>query len=256
MNQKITNFFNFTKSFLTKHSPEILTGTGIAGMIFTTILAVKETPKALDLIEMKKDELKKDKLTVIETVKAAWIPYISPSITGILSISCIIGASRVNMKRNTALAAAYSISEQTLVRYRDKVIETIGERKEKEIHDKLAQDRVDDNKLSNSQIFVSGKDNTLCMDTISGRYFKSGIETIKQVVNKLNRRLVYENYISLNEFYYELGLDGTKNGDLIGWNLNSGLIEPMFSTCLTDDDQPCIVIDFMVCPKYDYDKII
>lgn len=40
-----------------KHSPEILTGIGIAGMITTTVLAVRATPKALILIEEKKDEL-------------------------------------------------------------------------------------------------------------------------------------------------------------------------------------------------------
>lgn len=37
---------------LQKHSPEILTGIGIAGMITTTILAVRATPKALLLKEL------------------------------------------------------------------------------------------------------------------------------------------------------------------------------------------------------------
>ena len=34
-----------------KHSPEILTGIGIAGMISATVMAVKATPKALKNIE-------------------------------------------------------------------------------------------------------------------------------------------------------------------------------------------------------------
>ncbi len=37
--------------FINKRSPEILTGFGIAGMILTTIIAIKDTPKALQLIE-------------------------------------------------------------------------------------------------------------------------------------------------------------------------------------------------------------
>lgn len=255
MNEKITSFINLTKGFLTKHSPEILTGTGIAGMIITTILAVKETPKALDLIEMKKEELGKDKLTPIETIKAAWTPYISSSITGVLSISCIIGASRVNYKRNTALATAYSLSERTLLRYRDKVIETIGEKKERSIKEQVAQDELKNTPKKDSQIIITSKGDTLCMDAMSGRYFKSDIDLIKRIVNELNRKLVYENYISLNEFYGEIGLDYVKNGELVGWNINSGLIEPTFSTCLTDDNQPCVVIDFLVSPRYDFDKI-
>ena len=39
------------KSATVKHSPEILTGIGIAGIISTTVMAVKATPKALKLIE-------------------------------------------------------------------------------------------------------------------------------------------------------------------------------------------------------------
>ena len=37
-----------------KHSPEILTGIGIAGMISATVMAVKATPKALKNIECEK----------------------------------------------------------------------------------------------------------------------------------------------------------------------------------------------------------
>ena len=256
MNPKITEFFKSTRTFLGKHSPEILTGIGITGMISTTILAVKATPKAMKLIDIKKKELDTDELTVIETVKTAWKPYIPAMLVGLASTTCLIGASSTNYKRNAALASAYALSERTLTRYRDKVIDTIGERKEQQIREKIAQDEIDEKKLSNSQVIVTSNGETLCMDTMSGRYFKSDIETIKQAVNKLNRRLVYENYISLNEFYGEIGLDDVKNGTLLGWNIDSGLIEPTFSTCLADNGQPCLVIDFMVEPRYDYDKLI
>ena len=170
-------------------------------------------------------------------------------------MACIIGASKVNYKRNAALATAYGLSEKTLTYYKNKVIETIGERKEKEIQNKIDQDKVDDNKLNTSQIIITSNSNTLCMDSISGRYFKSDMETIKQAINKLNRRLTYENYISLNEFYNEIGLDNVKNGELLGWNISSGLIDPTFSTCLAENGQPCIVLDFVIEPKYDYDKL-
>ena len=57
------------QAIMRKHSPEILTGIGIAGMITTTIMAVRATPKALILIKDKKDELGTDELTKMETVK-------------------------------------------------------------------------------------------------------------------------------------------------------------------------------------------
>ena len=52
--ESILKFFNTVKAGTIKHSPEILTGVGIAGMITTTVLAVKATPKALRLIDDKK----------------------------------------------------------------------------------------------------------------------------------------------------------------------------------------------------------
>ena len=256
MNEKLTNFFKSTRTFLGKHSPEILTGIGVTGMITTTILAVKSTPKALILIEEKKKELGTDELTAIEVVKAAWKPYIPALALGIASASCIIGASAVNAKRNAALATAYAISERTLVRYRDKIIDTIGEKKEKEVREKIAQDEVDKNKVSNNGVIVTSKGNTLCRDAISGRYFRSDSDKIKKIVNELNRQMIYQNYISLNDFYYELGLDPVKNGSALGWNLDSGLIELDFSTCLAENDEPCVVIDYLVGPRYEFDKLM
>ena len=65
--ESIVNFFNGVRSTMDKHSPEILTGIGITGMITTTILAVKSTPKALELIEESKN--KKEEETVEHNCK-------------------------------------------------------------------------------------------------------------------------------------------------------------------------------------------
>lgn len=256
MNKKLTRVINSSKQYLSKHSPEILTGIGIAGMITTTVLAVSATPKALNLIDIQKKKLKTDELTTLETIQAAWRPYVPAISLGVVSTACLIGASAVNAKRNAALATAYAISERTLVRYKDKVIETLGEKKEKEIRDKIAQDEVNENKSSSSQVIITGKGNSLCMDSINGRYFRSDIDKINKAVNELNRQLTYQNYVSLNDFYYELNLNGVKNGSLLGWNLDDGLIKVDFSSCLAEDGEPCLVIDFEKMPKYDYDKFM
>ena len=256
MSSGITKLFISTRKFLGKHSPEILTGLGISGMISTTILAVKATPKALVLLEEKRLENNNEKLTKIETIKTAWRPYIPAAVIGAASITCLIGASSVNHKRNAALTAAYAISENTLTRYRDKVIETLGEKKDKEIIDKVSQDRVNENPKVDSQIIISSKGNTLFMDSISGRYFKSDLDYIKKAINKLNRDMTLDYYVSLEDFYNEIGLKPTKNSSSLGWNLDDGLIEINISTCLTDDDQPCIVLDYNVAPRYEFDKLM
>ena len=50
----ISTIMKGAQVWMSKHSPEILTGLGIAGMITTTILAVRATPKAIKKIEEKK----------------------------------------------------------------------------------------------------------------------------------------------------------------------------------------------------------
>ena len=76
-----------------KHSPEILTGVGIAGMIAGTVLAVKQTPKALELMGEKKEELGEEKLTVIEVVKTTWKCFLPIVVIDTISIICLIGAA-------------------------------------------------------------------------------------------------------------------------------------------------------------------
>ena len=253
----VTKFFNNAKAVLSKHSPEILTGIGVAGMITTTVLAVKATPKAMWLIEEEKYRLEKEDLTVIETVKAAWKPYIPAVITGASSIACVIGASSVSARRNAALATAYQMSRTALTEYKSKVIETIGEKKERVVRDKIAQDKVENNPVSKSEVYITEKGETLFLDPLSQRYFKSDIEKVRKITNDLNYRMMNEMYISLNEFYNELGLSGTKIGDDMGWNINtSGMIEIDFSSQITDDGKPCIVLEYMVEPRYDYSKLM
>lgn len=237
-----------------KHSPEILTGVGIAGMLTTVVLAVRATPKALRLIDEKKADIpEEEKLPRIEAVKAAWKVYVPAVLTGILSTVCLIGANSVNQRRNAAIAAAYSLSESALKEYREKVVETIGERKEQAIRDDIAKDRITENPVR--EVIVSDRGSTLCYDSLSGRYFKSDIEKLRRIVNDLNRRMRDEMFISLNDFYCAVDnpdLGPTKLGDMLGWNIDKGYIDLNFSSQLTTDGTPCLVLDYTVVPEYEY----
>lgn len=255
----MAKLFKEVQTFVTDHSPEILTGLGIGGMITTTVLAVKATPKALTLIKDKQEELYPDstqKLTPAQTIKTTWKCYIPAVVTGVTSIACLIGASSVNARRNAALATAYNLSTTALAEYKEKVLETVGEKKEQTIRDKVAEERIKKEPVNNSAIIVSGTGNTRCFDTITKRRFISDIEQIKRVVNELNRRMINgDDYISLNELYYELGLtDGCDIGDELGWNVTRGLIEIDFSAQLDTDGVPCIVLDYSVAPKRGYNS--
>lgn len=253
--------FNLSKitqdvgKFIAKRSPEILTGLGIAGMLTTTVLAVKATPKAMILIEKKKEYEQVDKLTAMDTIKTTWKCYVPSAVTATMSTLCLIGASSVNTKRNAALATAYSLSETALKEYREKVVETIGEKKEEKVRDAVAKDMIEKHPVKDSQVIITDKGQTLCYEPISDRYFKSDIESIRRIANDLNRQMFSDMYVSLNDFYYEIGLKGTEIGQQLGWNVNRGLIDLRFSAQLSEDDTPTLVMDYIVPPRYGYQEL-
>ena len=245
---------------LSKHSPAILMGMGITGMLTTTVLAVKATPKALQLLDEKKEELEVDVLTPVDTVKTTWKCYIPAVVSGTVSIACLVGSNSVNARRNAALATAYKLSETAFTEYRDSVIETIGDKKERTVRDKIAEKHVRENPVNKTEIIVTGKGNTLCLDPLSGRYFYSSRDKIDHAINKLNHDINTSPFdtdgVTLNDFYDEIGIEGTAIGDNLGWNLRTGLIEwlPGAQIVKEGDEHegaPCMVIEFTNPPRYD-----
>lgn len=241
-----------TRRFVSKHSPEILTGVGVAGMITTTVLAVRATPQALKLRSEAEWE-KGEELTPIETVKAAWKPYIPAVVTGIASTVCLIGANSVSARRTAALAAAYQISETALSEYREKVIETVGEKKEQTIQEKVNQEKINKNPVNKAEVINTKRGNTLFLEPLSGRYFRSDIDKVRRAENMLNKRILQDivGSASLNEFYDELGIERTDIGDSLGWNTDT-IIDLNITPGITADEEPCLVIGHYNAPRYDY----
>lgn len=252
------NFTQISKSvlkFFRKNSPQILTGIGISLGVSTVVLAVKATPKAMkcidDKLKEKNNKLKSEnktpvkKLQKMEVVKATWKCYIPSGITGALSVACLIGSCTAGTKKAAAFATAYKLSETALAEYKEKVVETIGEKKEELIQHEVNDNTLKKNPASSSEVIVTGSGETLCYDTSSNRYFKSDINKIKTIKLDLNEKLMNEMYITLSEWYMELGLDATSISDDIGWTIDRGYIQVDFGAQIADDGTPCIVLNYM-----------
>lgn len=246
---------------LLKNSPTIFTGLGVAGLVTTVAMGIKATPKAMRILAIEKD-FKKSKaelegghplgsvdLTKMEIIKLTWRCYLPTALMGLTTIGCIISSNAINLRRNAALASVYSIAETTLREYQEKVVQTIGEKKEMTVRDEIAQDHLNSNPVEGAQVFLTGKGTTLCYDSLSGRYFQSDIEAIRRVQNDFNRELINEGYVSLNELYYMLGLENIRMGDDMGWNIESKMLDISFSAKIATDGQPCIVLNYIAQPR-------
>ena len=240
-----------------KRSPGILAGLGVIGMFTAIGMAIHATPKALVVLEAEAGNrgVEPGELKPIDTVKTVGVYYIPTLATAVLSTFLIFEGFSISNKRHAALAAAYGLSEAALKDFQDKLVEVDGEKKLDKVRKAIAKDQVEKHPVENTEIVLTGNGETLCYEPLSGRYFKSDIDKIKQAVNRTNSYLVREGIISLNDFYYELGLDGTSIGRDIGWELSQDdLIDLDFTATLTSDNTPCLAIGYRNKPRYEYDK--
>lgn len=251
----LTSLAKRTEKFLADNSPTVLTVVGVTGTITTAYLAAKASFKASEILD---DELERRRLynensnpSLRESARLVWKEYIPAAGVGVTTITCIILANRIGNRRAAAMAAAYSISEKAFVEYKEKVVEKLGENKEREVRDEIAQDQVNANPTG-EQVLV-GDGNVLCFDSFTGRYFRGSMEIIKKAQNDTNYEILHNNYCSLGSFYDRLGLPPVSFSEEVGWN-SDHLLEIEFSTVLADDGQPCLSMRFHVEPIRSYYK--
>ena len=239
------------------NSPTILTSIGVTGTITTAYFAGRASFRARDIVET--DRVSRglssiDEMPFKYKVKIVWKEYIPAVGTGVLTIAAIIAANRIGMRRAAAIAAAYSLSERAFNEYKTKVVEKIGDTRERDVRDEVAQDRVKKNPITHSEVVLTENGDVICYDSISGRYFTSNMETIRRVQNDVNARIISDYYCSLNDLYNGLGLPRTPYGEEVGWNANS-LLDIQFSAVLSEEGKPVISLDYRVYPVRDYHRL-
>ena len=242
------------EKFVKKNAPQILAGLGIACGLGAVGMTAKGTIKAVRIV----DELKKEnpEPTKKEIVKAVYKEYLPAAGLTIAGIGCVVGSVHISARRIATLGLAYAMSDKSLKEYQEKAKEILGEKKEEELRGKIAQDYIDKNPPEERLIQNAEGGAVLCLDKLTGQYFYSDADTINRVINELNRLLNSDYHVSFNDYFIELGLNPCGIGDEWGWNLEDGdLIQPSFTTELTTDNRPVLVVDFIVGPRPNFRTI-
>ena len=261
---KLKEAANVVTLFASEHRTSLMVGGGIAGMVIAGVTAVRVTPKASMLLEERRcskhdayleNTEANPQLTIKDYIQVTWKYYLPPIALATVSAGAIIFAHKVDRKENAALAAAYAISESRLKEYSEKVLETVGEKKEKEVRNAIDKDRVNNNQPVDGEIISTGQGDTLCMDAWNGRYFYSDIEVLRRAAVDLSRAVLNDETVTLNDFYDRIDLPQTKNGDFFAWEIGNhhGMIELSFSSQLDFKKRPVLVMDFKFAPTY-YDR--
>lgn len=230
---------------------KVLTGLSIAGVLATMALTANAAPKAKVIM----DGLKEEAESLGEKVKPADVinelaPIYAPAFAmGGVTIALIVLGHKAHVRDTAVLTGLYTVTEKSLRDYQKKVVDTIGDKKEKEIRDSIDKDRIKGKSMNN--VIYTGKGKHLCYDSYSGREFEGDIEHIRKLQNDLNEDIYnHGGSMTLSDFYYELGLKPTKISDDIGWTVETGGCKLSFSSQLTDAGVPCLVINYDCVPLY------
>lgn len=202
--------FSNSRLFIKRNASTILTCLGGAGVIGTVVLAIKATPKAMELLRDAKEEKGED-LTVTEVIVTSAPVYIPTVVVGASTIACIFSANALNKRQQAALTSAYALLNSTYKDYRNKAIELYGEEADVDIRNEVAKDHYEEDDI------IDGGGTELFYDEFSKRYFKSTIYKVQHAEYQINRDLVMMECARLNDFYDYLGIPGIEGGDEIGW---------------------------------------
>lgn len=229
-----------------KHAPEILTVAGAVGTVVATVFACKQTVKAVDAIDETKEEIVeirndeellgseyKKELTkcYIKGITRVAKIYAGPAILLTGSVGAMVGSSVILKKRNIGLASAYATLDGAYKKYREAVVEKIGEEAEEELRHGVKKVKVEE-----SYIDEKGKEKTRkvtreeCSTEYSpyAKFFDQSSPAwskdaelnrlyIQNAERFCNEKVKSQGYLFLNEVYRMLGITETKAGQCVGW---------------------------------------
>lgn len=289
---KVTSAVNTATIKVKKHSPEILIVAGVVGTVASAVMACKATTKLSTVLEERKkdvnavhecseneeikadysqEDAKKDLTIIYAQTGVKLVKLYAPAIAlGALSITSIVASNNILRKRNVALAAAYATVDKSFKEYRNRVVERFGEQVDKElkydIKAKKFEETVKDPETGKEKK-VKSTVNVANADSGYARFFDEtckGYEKDTQYnLLMLRGQQQYANdllhargYVFLNDVYDMLGIDRTKEGQIVGWVYNKnnevgdnfvdfGILE---TNRETEDGsyEPAILLDFNV----------
>lgn len=272
---------------LEKNSPAILFGTGLVGMVGSTVLACRATLKLEEVLDEGKENVKKAKtlehedysekdrekdLAIIHVQTSMKIVKLyGPAIVlGGVSVAALTQSHSILNKRNAALTAAYAALEKGFAQYRQRVIEKYGEEEDRNFrYGSREVEVMEDGKKKKVLRVGEGEPSIYArfFDPMSTKWSKEpeyNLLLLKCQQNYANDLLRARGHVFLNEVYDMIGVPRSKAGSVVGWILVGNVKENWVDFGIWDDDnnvrdfvngrEASILLDFNVDGVI-YDKI-
>lgn len=256
MKNHIQNAISTVGLSINRNSPSILIGLGLSGLVGSIFLAVKATPRAIEILEGEayrqfKDHGGPEDLDIKTKIELVWPVYLPTASTATMAIFAVLLGNKIHLRRAAALASIYTITENALKSYQEKVLEVVGKNKAAQIQGEVEEEELKNNPPTEENTHNVGGGRELCYETLTGRYFWSDAEKIRAAVNVFNHDLLTENVKTLNEFFYDIGLPQVEIAEKLGWDVSEELMEIFINARVSDaNEKPCLVIHYVTRPQY------
>ena len=249
----ISNITNNVKMFLTKNSSTILTVLSLAGVVGTVATASQDTRKAEDIITTARPRNKKEEL------KLTWKCYIPTAISAGTTMACILGSHYCSQKQKEALGSAYALSQLTLQKYQEKVIERIGKNKAEVLREDVMNEVAECRDPSigffsgMTKPIDTGHGNTLFYLIPAKLWFYSDKNFLDAQTNAMNHDVMTEMFYDGNEIMYRWGLPfDSRNSE---WIFTAeDMFEPHYEAKLMDNGQVRVNIDYELISMSEWKK--
>lgn len=245
-NKAILNFGKGIFRVARMYSEEIFTGIALIGTMAQPFLSARAYAKtaepAKDILNDEELTKKEKAVKIARTCGPSWIPTIA---TMIITGGSIIAGNHVGSKKQAALMGLISASELAHAKYQQQVLEAIGPEKVREIEQELNQKRVSESYPAVRETVFVKTGETLIYDVTSGKYFSSTKQAVENCANEINRRCMLDIWITLNEAFDILGIENTKIGDMVGFNIDHPM-EIKWGTTEADNGEPCFTMEYEV----------
>ena len=253
----ITKALSSTGLLIRKFSPQILTTTGVVGVIASTVMACKATLSLDDILDKaalqheridtaKEDlgadtysdkDVAKDKMRINTKTGMDIVKLYAPAATiGLVSVVCIVSSTHILSARNAALGAAYKTVQGAFSDYRRRVVEEMGEDKDQAFRYGITTEDVTLEEINEETGKVKKiKSKVSYIDEYSeyARFFDDGnpnwsktpefnLAFLRTMQSWANDKLKKKGVVFLNEVYAMLGLPYTQAGAVVGWKLGNG----------------------------------
>lgn len=258
MNLNISSYVKTAKNVITANSPVLLVGTAVVGTITTAVLAARAGYKARGIIDeerARRDLLEgpTEPITPQDHVRLTWLCYAAPGVTALSTCLAVVGVHTIHTKRANAMAAAYVIASNKMETMSEKAEELLGPKKTQELNDAVGQDMAEGNPIGpTNEVILTGDGKELWQEGVTGRWFMSNLASVEAAINEINRQLIDDGEVPVNDFFSHIGLPPVTWLNTFGWSRgdsNTPKISARFSAVRTDDGKPANSVWFHDVPK-------